>query len=87
MYYLRIFRTSYSAHTKWNLKPRFNELILDADDVFEITKSQVRMDVVNLESGKVARHDYEMPLPEWLKEPCSRAIASASRQFPQTQKG
>lgn len=61
----------------------YREMILPAHDVIQIIKGQVKIDAVELETGRVARHDYKKPLPEWLKEPVIRQIAMVTRVVPQ----
>lgn len=52
------------------------EGVFEPGDIFRIIKDQPRIDVVNLLTGQVARHDYKKPIPEWTKDPLLRAMKS-----------
>lgn len=60
----------------------YKEFILVAYDVLKEIKNQHRIDDVELSTGRVARHDYKKPLPEWLKDPLIRQMAAATGKVP-----
>lgn len=81
-WYLRFYKTSGLHIGGTDLKAQYNETILDAFQVFQVSKGQIRMDLVELDTGRVARHDYKKPLPEWLKEPLLREVAASTGKCP-----
>lgn len=81
-WYLRIYLPVQSSLKKhiYVMKPA--EFILPAAGVFQKTIGCPKMDCVDLDTGRVARHEYKKRLPKWLDEPLAREIAAASGKIP-----
>lgn len=76
-WYLRIFNT---ARKKGD--PQYSEQVLDDETLFKTIKHHMKVDVVNLETGSVCRHDYKKPLPRWCKEQLACRIVLSSGELP-----
>lgn len=63
-------------------KQGYREYILSAHDVLKEIKLQVKIDCVELDTGRVARHDYKKPLPKWLEDPLVRQMAATTGKVP-----
>ena len=79
MWYLRYFvhRTRATGG-----KPFWVVKICSAFDVAKATGKEPRCDLVLLDDGRVARHDYKKPLPEWLQDPLIRQMVAATGKVP-----
>lgn len=85
MWYLRMFeRWSERLPESINStsKQGYREYILSAHDVLKEIELQVKIDCVELDTGRVARHDYKKPLPKWLEDPLIRQIAATTGKVP-----
>ncbi len=80
MWYLRYYVHKCKAAAN---KPFWTERIFTAFEVAQCTGKEPRMDLVDLDDGRTARHDYKKPLPEWLKDPLIRQMAVATGKVPQ----
>lgn len=61
---------------------RYLEYLVDDEQLFHLIKHHYKMDVVNLETGSVCRHDYKKPLPGWANQLVTCQMVLASGQIP-----
>jgi hypothetical protein len=82
LWYLRVFKTGQHKDGEIQYFSQYNELILPAFDVVRVIRHQVKIDAVELETGRVVRHDYKKPLPQWLQDPLIRQMVASTGKLP-----